>query len=172
MKLLFSLLILSLSYNSFACECECSGICDFKTISTNMEFVILVKVISYDDYLNNSEDDIMGYNKNIPNSMIVEVIKKYKGVENRTRIKIWGDNGAQCRPYIANFKLNNYYLMSPNYIENSKGSVNELKTDYELSSCITSYLEFDFEKKVAYGDFTKEIQEISLKDFEDFILKK
>lgn len=96
--------------------------------------------------------------------MTVEVIKKYKGSESRNRIKIWGDNGILCRPYIEEFEIGKYYLIAPSKIEND--SEIELKNDYDFFSCWTDYLEVDYDKKIAYGEYSWWRKEISLAKFE------
>ena len=40
-----------ISFNSFACDCECEGDCSFSQISSGMEFVALVKLIEYSNFL-------------------------------------------------------------------------------------------------------------------------
>ena len=76
-----------ISCNAFACDCECEGDCSFSGVANSMEFVALVKVIEYSDFLNDDRDD---YGEKIPYSITVEIVKTYKGVESRKRIKIWG----------------------------------------------------------------------------------
>jgi len=154
------------SFNSFACDCECEGDCSFKGVSNGMEFVALVRVIEYSDYL---DYEINGYDKKMPFSMTVEKGKKYKGTESRKTIKIWGDDGAQCRPYIANFEVGKHYLIAPTMIkENSKLGK---KDDYDFFSCWTDYLTVDFEKGIVYGEYTKRKKEVSLVEFEKAIKK-
>ena len=165
------LLILSLIFvtNIYACECECNGDCSFYTGSFGCGFVALVKVISFDDYL---DSPVNGYPGKMPYSMTVEVIKKYNGLETRKKIKIWGDDGSKCRPYIGNFKLNDYYLIAPRLI-GEKHIQKEKPTDYDFFSCVTDYLSVNIKKKIAYGKFSKELNEISLTEFEKiFKIKK
>ncbi|GGX01969.1 hypothetical protein GCM10008086_33020 [Salegentibacter mishustinae] len=126
-----------------------------------MEFVALVKVVEFSDYL---EENIPGYEGKMPSSMTVEIIKKYKGKDSRKMIKIWGDDGALCRPYTANFEIGEYYLIAPNLI--TAPNKNESKTDYEFFSCFVDYLKVDFKNAVAYGDYTKRTNKITLKKFE------
>ncbi|WP_211242127.1 hypothetical protein [Pontimicrobium aquaticum] len=156
--LLFTLLI---SIKSFSCSCECTGDCSFSNISKSSEFVALVKVIKYSDFL---DKQIYGYDGKMPLSMTVEVIEKYIGLEKRKRIKIWGDNGALCRPYIANFEIGKYYLIAPSKL--TETTENGLKDDYEFFSCFTDYLSVDFGKKIAYGEYSKKENQVALKDFE------
>lgn len=155
-----------ISFNSFACDCECHGDCSFSQISSGMEFVALVKVIEYSDYL---DQEIIGYDKKMPFSMTVEIIKKYKGTESRKRIRIWGDDGAQCRPYITEFEVGKYYLIAPTLIkENSELGK---KDDYDFFFCWTDYLIVDYNKGIAYGEYSKRKNKIALKEFESGIKK-
>ncbi len=150
-----------ISYNSFACECECTGDCTFKGSSSGAGFVALVKVIEYSDFL---DYEIDGYNKKMPFSMTVEVIEKYIGSETRKKIKIWGDNGMLCRPYIANFEIGNYYLIAPTIITETTKSGKE--NDYDFFACSTDYLSVDYNKKIAFGEYTKKRNQVSLLEFE------
>jgi len=161
MKKTFILLfILLISLKSYACSCECTGDCSFSSISKGSEFVALVKVIEYSDFL---DERIYGYDGKMPLSMTVEVIEKYIGSEKRKTIKIWGDNGALCRPYIANFEIGKYYLIAPSKI--TETTENGAKNDYVFFSCFTDYLAVDFDKKIAYGEYSKNENQVTLKDF-------
>ena len=142
---------------SFACSCRCSGDCSFSIISDQQNFVALVKVIEYSEFL---DGEYYGYDGKMPYSMTVEVVKKYKGTESRKRIKIWGDNGALCRPYISNFEVGKYYLIAPSIIHDSSETGNA--NDYDLFSCWTDYLEVDYEKQIAYGEYSRWQKKISL----------
>lgn len=131
-----------------------------------MSFVALVKVIEYTDFL---DDEIDGYEGKMPFSMTVEIIKKYKGNESRKRIKIWGDNGAQCRPYIADFGIGKFYLIAPTLIaENSELGK---KGDYDFFSCWTDYLKVDYDKGMAFGTYSDQKNQIALNEFETELKK-
>lgn len=160
---LIATFLLFSTMSTFACDCECLDDCSFSVVSKSSGFVALVKVISYDDYL---EDKIMGHEGKMPYSMTVEIIKKYKGSETRKTIKIWGDDGKECRPYIANFKIGDYFLIAPNLLRDNK-LITENPTDYDFFSCSTDYLKVDMDKKVAYGEYSKDKNEIKLSDFEE-----
>ena len=150
-----------ISIKSFACSCECTGDCSFSNISKGSELVALIKVIEYSDFI---EEQIDGYDGKMPLSMTVEIIEKYIGSEKRKKIKIWGDNGALCRPYIANFEIGKYYLIAPSLL--TETDENGEKNDYDFFSCFTDYLSVDFDKKIAYGDYSKKENKVTLKDFE------
>jgi len=70
-----------------------------------------------------------------------------------------------CRPYIANFAIGDYFLIAPDLIQEPLSN-NESKTDYELFSCSTDYLKVDIKTKVAYGQYTKKQDQITLDTFE------
>tara|TARA_R110000868_G_scaffold408288_1_gene690915 strand:- start:749 stop:1264 length:516 start_codon:yes stop_codon:yes gene_type:complete len=160
------LITVLISFNSFACDCECEGDCSFSGVASAMEFVALVKVVEYSDFL---DYEIDGYDKKMPFSMTVEIVKKYKGIESRKQIKIWGDDGAQCRPYIADFEVGKYYLIVPTLIkENSELGK---KDDYDFFSCWTDYLNVDYDKGIAYGEYSKRKNKITLKEFKSVIKK-
>ena len=166
LKKILVLIMMLIFFNSFACDCDCEGDCSFSVISNRNELVALVKVIEYSDFL---DYEIDGYDKKMPFSMTVEIIKKYKGTETKKRIKIWGDNGILCRPYISNFEVGKYYLISPLQIKNSSDEGN--KGDYDFFACWTDYLTVDFENGIAHGEYTKKKNKISLKEFESGIKK-
>ena len=166
LKKILVLTMMLISFNSFACDCQCDGDCSFSGVVNAMEFIALVKVIEYSDFL---DEEIMGYDGKMPFSMTVEIIKKYRGAKSRKRIKIWGDDGAQCRPYIAEFEIGKYYLIAPTLIkENSELGK---KDDYDFFSCWTDYLTVDYDKGIAYGEYSKRKNKITLKEFEGVIKK-
>jgi len=163
MKKQFLVIFLLLaSTKPLPCSCECSGNCRFNAISNTLEFVALIKVIEYTDYYEYNEEKS-------PYSMTVEIIKKYKGSESRKKIKIWGDNGALCRPYIEEFEIGNYYLIAPSRIEVT--SIREQKGDYDFFSCWTDYLKVDFNTKIAYGEYSWWHKKITLDKFEQRLKK-
>ena len=140
-----------------ACSCSRPWNDSFSTTAESSEFVALVKVISFDSYL---EREFSDDEEKIPYSMTVEIIKKYKGEENRNRITIYGDNGILCRPYLTDFEINGYYLISPNPLDES------LNTEYDFFACRTEYLEVDIESNKAYGKYSMIRYKISLDTFE------
>ncbi|MBQ4805220.1 hypothetical protein J8L88_20330 [Aquimarina sp. MMG015] len=157
-SVLIILFIFFYSSNVFACSCTFAWNDSFSRTIKNSEFVALVKIISFDKYL---DEDILGHNGKMPYSMTVEIIKKYKGNEQRKKIKILGDNGMLCRPYLSNFKINSYYLVSPNALDNSAN------TEYDFFSCRTEYLNVDIDSNVALGNYSLIRNQINLDKFEN-----
>ncbi|MEP1779197.1 hypothetical protein [Reichenbachiella sp.] len=141
-----------------ACSCSIPWNDSFSKTAKASEFVALVKVISYDSFL---KREFSNEEEKIPYSMTVEIVKKYKGQESRKRITIFGDNGILCRPYLDNFEINGYYLVSPNPLDNS------VNTEYDFFVCRTEYLKVDIESNMAYGNYSMIRDQIDLKTFEN-----
>src|SRR6478735_2967080 len=114
-------LFLTISGKTFSCDCESMG--TFLTVAPQTDMVALVKVKSYLTY-----KDI--YGAVIPMSMEVEIIEVYKGEEKRKTVIIWGDNGAQCRPYLSIFKPDQYYVIAFYKGDARRGHEGEQDTDY------------------------------------------
>lgn len=96
--------------------------------------------------------------------MTVEIVKKYKGSESRKKIKIWGDDGALCRPYVSIFEIGSYYLIAPYSITKDSGI--EKAGDFSFFSCHTDFLLVDRKKMIAYGEYSKSKNEVSITEIE------
>lgn len=146
------------SLNVLGCNCSYEWNDSFSRTAKNSDFLALVKVISFDEFL---EDNVLGNETKMPSSMTVEIIKKYKGIEQRKKIKILGDNGMLCRPYLSDFEINGYYLISPKPLDNL------INTEYDFYTCRTDFLKVDMVSKMAYGKYSMFRNQISLKTFEN-----
>ncbi len=155
--LLFAFVLL-LSVKGLACSCTVALDDSFKKTVKSSDFVALVKVISFDEFLNRS---IIGYEGRMPYAMTVEVVKKYTGTESRQKITIVGDNGMLCRPYLGEFKIGAHYLIAPLTVDNTS------QTDYTFFSCRTDYLNVDLAAGKAIGNYSLFAKEITLADFEE-----
>ncbi|MBO6522645.1 MAG: hypothetical protein JJ971_02370 [Balneolaceae bacterium] len=144
-------------FEVLACSCGWAWNDSFSRTAEKSELVALIKVLSFDEYL---EDDILGYDEQMPYSMTVEIIKKYKGRESRKKIKVLGDTGILCRPYLAEFKVGSYYLAAPIPIDSTSN------TEYDFSVCRTDYLKVDTITNRAYGKYSMIRYIINLKAFE------
>ena len=140
-----------------ACSCSRSWNDSFSKTAKYSEFVALVKVISFDSFL---EREFSDDEEKIPYSMTVEIIEQYKGKESRKRITIYGDDGMMCRPYLTDFEINGYYLISPNPLDNS------VNTEYDFFACRTEYLEVNIDSNEAYGNYSLIRNKIDLDNFE------
>ena len=84
---------LTLPGGAVACSCVWGG--PFSKVALHKAVVILGEVLSYHK-----------------NSMEVQVIEVIKGTEDRKTIRIWGDNGALCRPYVTHFPIGTMWLFA------------------------------------------------------------
>jgi hypothetical protein len=142
--------------NAFSCSCIFDWDDSFSKTVGNSEFIALVRIISFDEFLTN---EITGLEGNIPYAMTAELVNTYKGETTTKRIKIYGDNGALCRPYLSEFKIDGYYLIAPIKLKDEEGS-------YTFFYCRTDYLKVNMSEYKAYGKYSLLQSEIDLKDFE------
>ena len=84
---------LTLADSALACSCMWAG--PFSKVALSKELVILGEVMDY-----------------YKNSMEGKVIEVLKGTEERKTIRIWGDNGALCRPYVSAFPIGIRWLFA------------------------------------------------------------
>ena len=140
-----------------ACSCSWAYDDSFSKTVRHSDFVALVQIISFDAYLERQFDL---EEKKIPSAITVEIIKKYKGEESRKTIRIYGDNGMLCRPYLSEFQLNGYYLIAPSPLDETPD------TDYDFFACLTDYLPVDSNTQKAYGKYSWLRSSISLDAFE------
>src|SRR5688572_19580500 len=105
--------VLLFPVDASACSCTWSG--PLLTVGPRTELIVRAKVLSYH-----------------ASAMDVEVIEMLKGVSNSRRIRIWGDNGAQCRPYVSRFPIGTEWILavSPNLEPESAPA-----GDYAISVC-------------------------------------
>lgn len=160
---LFLVVLMLISFHqNYACRCICLHDNFFGATAYRSNVAMLVKVLSYDHYL---EDAIFGYKGKMPASMTVEVIKKYKGKDSRSRIRIWGDDGGSCRRYIGSFKLGQYYLITPIRLGRA-ASKKERSRDYTISGCCEDVLFVEYDKKKAIGNYGPDQKKVTLSTFE------
>jgi hypothetical protein len=139
--------------------CSCSGMPPFYEVAPATSTVALIKVVKYLSFKNI-------YNVSTPMSMEVEVLSVLKGVEQRKRLIIWGDNGMLCRPYLNTFKEGAQYVMALYKGNPGRGHQNEKETDYFISSCGSYWLQYDEKTKMVRGDISEKIQETSIQKLE------
>lgn len=122
---ILTLIFLLGSLKILACSCGYLG--GFVYSNQASDIVVYGTVVEYDSIgTYNSPDN--------PYSIKFQVKEKIRGVENRDTITIWGDNGADCRPYIENFKPGTEWILALNKL-NIKGNI-----EYEISICGEFYV--------------------------------
>ena len=126
LAVLFCFTALFESSPAYACSCSWGG--PFLEVTTRSSAILLGKVDSHKD-----------------NSLIFEVLEVLRGKEERKFVRIWGDNGALCRPYVMHFPVGSEWVFALSNVSPQQGlegwySTGEktpsgAKSDYEISIC-------------------------------------
>ena len=99
---------------ALACSCMWSG--PFTKVALGTDLVVLAEVRSY-----------------YRHSMEVAVLDVLKGGEDRREIRVWGDSGALCRPYVTAFPRGTRWIFA---LKREPGT-----RDYIISVCGEYWLE-------------------------------
>lgn len=135
-----------------ACDCDWMG--DFFQASKRMGFIVKVKILNK-SRCNNDFDEKMN----------VDILKVFKGVEKKSSIVVWGDNGMDCRPYISYFEEGECYYLA----------LNKFSEDYEQISCGELYLKISDDKVMGNSQTRNDLPQISgmsIVEFEQILSKK
>lgn len=127
--IVFLIIFLSFTHSVNACSCESEG--PFLTVAQSGDLVALVRITKYLSFREIQKQQI-------PMSMEAEIISIYKGTENRKTIKVWGDYGHLCRPYLSHFDSGSFYVIS--FFKGRDGKKgfahpDETSNDYYISIC-------------------------------------
>ena len=77
---------------------------------------------------------VLGYHgrsRGVDLAMDVDVQEVFKGATKAARIRIWGDNGAQCRPYVRGFPAQTEWIFAISKLTGEEGR----RGDYFISVC-------------------------------------
>jgi hypothetical protein len=88
-------LLAILAVPNLAVACTCSWRGPFAKVALGSELVVHGEVVDY-----------------YRHSMEVKVLEILKGEEGRNTIRIWGDNGALCRPYVTSFPIGSRWIFA------------------------------------------------------------
>jgi hypothetical protein len=88
-------LVALLTAQNLAMACTCSWRGPFAKVALGQELVVYGEVLDY-----------------YKHSMEVKVLEVLRGKEDRGTIRIWGDNGALCRPYVESFPIGTRWLFA------------------------------------------------------------
>ena len=108
--------------------CNCLSHGSFLKVSKYTQLVIVGKVKAYTHF-----KYIQG--QRTPVGMDVEIIDQLKGNYTAKTVRIWGDNGALCRPFLSSFPLNKTFVFALDPGNPQSGNIGEKKTDYFVSIC-------------------------------------
>jgi len=101
-----------------ACSCAWAG--PLLKVAPGAELLVRAKVLGYH-----------GRSRGVDLALDVEVQEVLKGSTNASRLRIWGDNGAQCRPYVSGFPAQTEWIFAVSKLPGEKGR----DGDYFLSVC-------------------------------------
>ncbi|MBA9076144.1 hypothetical protein [Rufibacter quisquiliarum] len=126
-----------------AFSCSCGTAANFIRATKKADIIALVKVQEYQDFFILSAASPESKKQSL--STRVEVIQLLKGKEERKEVKISGDNGILCRPYIDVLKKDQYYVVGL-YKGNS-----EQGEDYYISICGEYWINYNPTDKTVKG---------------------
>ena len=107
---IFVMLVAALAAPGVALACRCIWGGPFTKVALATELVVLADVKSYERH-----------------GMDVAVVEVLRGKEDRRTIRVWGDNGALCRPYVGTFPRDTRWILA---LQREPGS-----GDYAISGC-------------------------------------
>lgn len=91
---------LTLENSASACTCMWGG--PFLTVAPKVESILRVRIRDYHEPGRGPA----------PLAMDVIVLERLKGPEVAAEIRIWGDNGALCRPYVTQFPRGTEWILA------------------------------------------------------------
>jgi hypothetical protein len=101
---------------ALACSCTWGG--PFTNVALRSDLIVLAEVRSYHRH-----------------SMDVTIVEVLKGSETRRTIRVWGDNGALCRPYVTAFPRGSRWIFALRALREPDAR------DYVISICGDFWLE-------------------------------
>ncbi len=110
----------------FACSCLPPSKSFLETLP-NADLVVVGKSTSYHG---------LGASTNIPLAVDVEVQRVLKGNDASQKIRVFGDNGALCRPYVTKFPLNTIWVFALNLLPAGANG----ESQYYINNCAETYL--------------------------------
>jgi hypothetical protein len=127
--------------------CDCDYIGNFVKTSKWSETIFIVKVTGYGDYI--TLTGAAPSPVSVPLTASFEIIRTLKGNSDKKEIKVFGDNGVLCRPYIDTFKKDKYYVVGLYRCDGKEG--NETVEDFYVTGCGEFWIEYNPENKTVTG---------------------
>lgn len=128
--------------------CDCDYIGNFLTTSKWAELIFIVKVKGHGDYISLTgaapPDTVR-----VPSTATFEIIKTFKGKVDKKEIRVFGDNGVLCRPYIDTFKKDKYYLVG--LYRCTGNERDETADDFQITGCGEFWIEYHPESNSVTG---------------------
>ncbi len=127
-SIVFATLLMFFSLPSTALACSCAWGGPFVLMAKNATMVLKGKVVAHDKE-----------KPNRPLFMDFQITEVLSGSFSPGPIRIWGDNGFQCRPSVKNFPVGTEWIFA---VTGPQGTPSG-KGDYHLSSCGDNWLRVD-----------------------------
>jgi hypothetical protein len=113
-----------------ACSCMWAG--GFLAVAPKAEVVVRARVVDYH-----------GRNRKVDLAMDVEVTEVLKGANVPTQLRIWGDNGALCRPYVSGFPRGTEWILAIRPLEGSREHDVPRVGDFYIPGCGAYWLKVE-----------------------------
>jgi hypothetical protein len=111
-----------------ACSCLWAG--GFLTVAPNAEIIVRARVVDYH-----------GRNRKVDLAMDVEVAEVLKGGSVPARVRVWGDSGALCRPYVSAFPRGTEWIFAIRPLSGSREPDAHRGGDFYIPGCGAYWLE-------------------------------
>ncbi|GMT49403.1 MAG: hypothetical protein IEMM0008_0942 [bacterium] len=139
-----SLIIFIVACSKTLWPCSCLYEDPFIDMAKESVLVVRAKVLKYFPYKANG--NYLDYK-----AMDIEIMEIYKGQEVKKTIRVWGDDGALCRPYVVEFTIGKTYIFALAKGGGKFGADYE-ENDYVISICGEFYLKV--KKQIVIGHIT------------------
>jgi hypothetical protein len=98
-----------------ACTCSWAG--PFFAVAPRADLVIRARVLNFH-----------GISRGVDLAMDLEILETLRGRLRASKIRVWGDNGAQCRPYVKSFPAGTEWIFAIERLPTAPG-------DYYINGC-------------------------------------
>ena len=115
-----ALFVICMTSAVFACTCINNR--PFFDIISNVDLIVIGKPISY---------GAVSPFSNQPLSADIEIQRVLKGNVALEKIRVFGDDGALCRPYVSKFPLNTTWVFALNFLSTGPNG----ESQYTISNC-------------------------------------
>ncbi len=114
-----------------ACSCMWAA-GGFLGVAPNAEIIVRARVVDYH-----------GRNRKVDLAMDVEVAEVLKGCAAAGKIRIWGDNGALCRPYVSAFPRGTEWIFAIRPLRGSREPEADRAGEFYIPGCGAYWLRVD-----------------------------
>jgi len=127
--------VLAMAGQSPAHACSCMWAGGFLKVAPGAEVIVRVRVRDYH-----------GRNRKVDLAMDAVVLERLKGGPAADDIRIWGDNGALCRPYVSAFPRGTEWILALRPLRGPYRPDSGREGDYYLPGCGAYWLRVSGER--------------------------